>query len=163
MAGFIVWAGEAGLVSAGVRSPCSKKDFDLHTRRRARDAGSDSRLLSPSSPEAHTTHTGGSQGAAAGRNDRSPSARSRYTASAQSNLKLEPGWMSQPRPTGPATQPRPSASADHQNPGRHAIVASDLSTQIHGATHHSSTFSGESVVGLQTKERLPLLLYSRAD
>ena len=52
-----------------------------------------------------------------------------------------------------------------KNPGRHAIVASDLSTQIHGELHTSQlgTFSGESVVGLcKLRKDFPYLLYSQS-
>ena len=65
--------------------------------------------------------------------------------------RLEPG-EDEPRPTGPrANEPDPrDPSRDSAPPqiiinhGRHAIVASDLSTQIHGELHTSQlgTFSG---------------------
>ena len=79
---------------------------------------------------------------------------------------LEPG-EDEPRPTGPcANEPDPrDPSRDSAPPqiiinhGRHAIVASDLSTQIHGELHTSQlgTFS-RGICGriLQTKKRLPL-------
>ena len=86
--------------------------------------------------------------------------------------RLEPG-EDEPRPAGPRlNEPDPrDPSRDSappqiiKNPGRHAIVASDLSTQIHGELHTSQlgTFSGESVVGLcKLRKDFPYLLYSQS-
>ena len=65
--------------------------------------------------------------------------------------------VNEPDPRGPCRVSGPPQIII--NHGRHAIVASDLSTQIHGELHTSQlgTFSG-GICGriLQTKKRLPL-------
>ena len=65
--------------------------------------------------------------------------------------------VNEPDPRGPCRASGPPQIII--NHGRHAIVASDLSTQIHGELHTSQlgTFSG-GICGriLQTKKRLPL-------
>ena len=71
--------------------------------------------------------------------------------------------VSEPDPRDPSRDPAPPQII--KNPGRHAIVASDLSTQIHGELHTSQlgTFSGESVVGFcKLRKDFPYLLYSQS-
>ena len=71
--------------------------------------------------------------------------------------------VNEPDPRGPCRVSGPPQIII--NHGRHAIVASDLSTQIHGELHTSQlgTFSGESVVGLcKLRKDFPYLLYSQS-
>ena len=76
---------------------------------------------------------------------------------------LEPG-EDEPRPTGPRlNEPDPrDPSRDSappqiiKNPGRHAIVASDLSTQIHGELHTSQRIKARHILrGNLSVELLP--------
>ena len=92
--------------------------------------------------------------------------RTRASSSPDEHGSLEPR-QDEPSPTRPrANEPDPRDPCRVSGPpqiiinhGRHAIVASDLSTQIHGELHTSQlgTFSG-GICGriLQTKKRLPL-------
>ena len=100
------------------------------------------------------------------------------SAVAASKLGLQDGWRRRRalRPILLYSQSKETGEADFgchvcmsteiiKNPGRHAIVASDLSTQIHGELHTSQlgTFSGESVVGLcKLRKDFPYLLYSQS-
>ena len=92
--------------------------------------------------------------------------KTRASSSPDEHGSLEPR-QDEPSPTRPrANEPDPRDPCRVSGPpqiiinhGRHAIVASDLSTQIHGELHTSQlgTFSG-GICGriLQTKKRLPL-------
>ena len=130
-------------------------------------------------PSAATVQLGGGDsrggddvGEASGSSAGKPDIRIMASTSAVELGNLEPE-QDEPRPTGPCVSepdPRdpsrdPAPPQIIKNPGRHAIVASDLSTQIHGELHTSQlgTFSGESVVGLcKLRKDFPYLLYSQS-
>ena len=98
--------------------------------------------------------------------------KTRASSSPDEHGSVEPR-QDEPSPTRPrANEPDPRdprrVSGPPQiikNHGRHAIVASDLSRQIHGELHTSQlgTFSGESVVGIcKLRKDFPYLLYSQS-